>query len=400
MTLLINARVVTPEVVLDRGWIRLSGSRIAAVGTARVPEPIDGGAPHADVIDLDGAWVLPGFIDLHNHGGGGFAFNTSDPADVVAAADYHRRHGTTSLLASVVTTTPDKTCSALSAIATAMAKRPVGAAAILGAHLEGPFINADRPGCHELSLLLNPDVGVYHQFQEATAASIVQMVTVATELPGAGALVEAITAGGAIAALGHSTASYEQARAAFAAGVRVVTHLFNAMPSLNHRAPGIIGAAFDDSETILELIADGVHVHDELIRLTFTAAPGRVALVTDAVAAAGLPPGSHSHVGPVPVLVKADSVTKLNGTTLAGSTLTMDQAVRRSIAAGLPIVRVAEAASTTPARALGIGERTGSIEAGKAADLVVMDSNLAVVQVVVGGQISPDWAEQQVKVGI
>lgn len=398
MTSLINARVVTPEVVLDRGWIRLSGSRIAAVGAAADPAPINGGAERGEVIDLDGAWVLPGFIDLHNHGGGGFAFNTSDPAEVVAAAAYHRGHGTTSLLASVVTTTPEQSCSALTTIAAAMAERPVGAAAILGAHLEGPFINPDRPGCHELSLLLDPDVGLYRRFQAATAASVIRMVTVATELPGAGVLVEAITAGGAIAALGHSTASYEQARAAFVAGVRVVTHLFNAMPPLNHRAPGIIGAAFDDPDAVVELIADGVHVHDELLRLSFTAAPGRIALVTDAVAAAGLPPGSRSHVGPVPVLVKADSVTTLDGATLAGSTLTMDQAVRRCLAAGLPMVRVAEAASTTPARVLGIAGRTGSIEAGKAADLVVMDSNLAVVQVVTGGHVFTDWAEQPVTV--
>jgi len=374
VTVLANARVVTPRAVLDPGWLRIAGTRIAGVGR---------GAPPAgdEVLDLDGGYLLPGFVDLHMHGGGGAQITTDDPAEIERAVAFHRRHGTTRTLASLVTDQLDRMAAAVGTIAELVR---AGTAGIAGIHLEGPFLNPTRRGSHHREYLLAPDLTALRHLLR-TGAGTVRVVTLAPELPGGMDLLREVVAQGAIAAVGHTAASHDQARTAFAEGARLATHLFNAMGPFHHRDPGPAGAALADDTVTCELINDGVHVHEDVVRIAVTAAgPDRIAFVTDATPAAGMSSGEY-RLGPVPVFAEGATVRLADGT-LAGSTLTMDQAVRHAVHhVGLSLVDAALAAATTPARLLGIGQRTGSLRPGLDADLVVLDGALRVRAVFVAG---------------
>ena len=368
MTVYAGARVVTPGGVLDRGWVSVEDGRIAAVGAD---------APPAGAHQLSGGWLLPGFIDVHVHGGGGFDV-TKSCADMRAAVEFHRRHGTTRTLVSLMAAPVDALCEQLGWV-----RDLVHDGLVFGAHLEGPFLSAARCGAQNHAHVLDPDPLVLAKLIDAAQGCLRQM-TIAAELPGALDLVRELVAAGVIAAIGHTDATYEQASAAFAAGARLATHLFNAMGPISHRAPGAAIAALD-SDTILELINDGVHVHEGLVRVVTNAAPDRVVLVTDAVSAAGAGDGCYT-LGDRDVVVQ-DGEARLSGSTsLAGSTLTMDEAVRRLVReVGLPITTAAVAAAATPARLLGIEDLCGSIAAGLDADLVHLDDDLAVAAVMSRG---------------
>jgi N-acetylglucosamine-6-phosphate deacetylase len=373
VTVLANARVVTPRRVLEPGWLRVEDGRIAALG-AGDPETV----PPARAVDLGGAWVLPGFVDIHVHGGGGAAYTSGDPDDARAAAAFHRAHGTTTTVASLVTAGLDDLERAVRALAPLVGER-----VLAGLHLEGPYLSPSHAGAHDPALLRSPDPRELGRLLDA-AGGTVRMVTVAPELRGGLELVRRTVAAGAVAAVGHTDATYDEARAAFDAGARVATHLYNAMRSLHHREPGLVAAALEDERVTVELIADGVHVHDAVAALAFGAAgPARTALITDAMAAAGMADGAY-ELGPMDVRVR-DGVARLaGGGSIAGSTLTMDAALRRAVRAlGVPIVDAARAASTTPARLLGL--RTGALEPGLDADLVVLGDELAVSSVMVRG---------------
>jgi N-acetylglucosamine-6-phosphate deacetylase len=369
MTVLANARVVTPAAVLEPGWVRIEDGRIAALG---------GDDPPADTLDLGGAWVLPGFVDQHVHGGGGGAYTSGDPAEARAAAAFHRSHGTTTTLASLVTAEVDE----LERIVRALAPL-VGEGVIDGLHLEGPYLSPARRGAHDPALLRAPDRRALARLLDAGAGTV-RMVTVAPELPGGLDLVRQTVAAGAIAAIGHTDATYDEARAAFAAGARVATHLYNAMRELHHREPGPVAAALEDERVTIELINDGVHLHDAVAALAFaTAGPARTALITDAMAAAGMPDGRY-ELGPMDVRVHDGVARLVDGGSIAGSTLTMDVALRRAVQVlGVPMVDAAHAAATTPARRHGLP--TGALEPGLDADLVVLDDSLAVTAVMVQG---------------
>ena len=368
MTVYAGARVVTPGGVIERGWVSVEDGRIVAVG--------DGARP-ADACDLGGGWLLPGFIDVHVHGGGGFDV-TKSPDDMRAAVEFHRRHGTTRTLVSLMAAPVDALCEQLGWV-----RGLVDDELVIGAHLEGPFLSAARCGAQNHAHLLEPDALVLAKLLDAAQGSLRQM-TVAAELPGALDLVRELVAAGVVAAIGHTDATYEQASAAFAAGARLATHLFNAMGPVSHRAPGAAVAALD-GEAILELINDGVHVHDALVRVVAGAAPDRVVLITDAVSAAGAGDGCYT-LGDRDVVVQ-DGEARLSGSTsLAGSTLTMDDAVRRFVRdVGLPIEAAASAAATTPARLLGIDDECGSIATGLAADMVHLDDEFALHAVMCRG---------------
>ncbi|MEU1275360.1 N-acetylglucosamine-6-phosphate deacetylase [Streptomyces sp. NPDC005799] len=366
---LTNARVVTPDQVLEPGWLTVYGSRIKALGSGR--PPFD---QYAEVIDLGGHWVFPGFIDLHVHGGAGASFNSADPDEIRAAAAFHHQHGTTRTLASLVTDSPDSTAAALKAIAQVQAEGPGLHGHLEGAHLEGPFLSPERPGCHNIPELRPPDPAYFLELYQTVGPGVIRMITLAPELSGGLDLIETVTAHGAVAAVGHSTADLETVTRAFDLGARVVTHLHNAMPNLHHRRPGIIGAAFADPRATAELIADGVHVHDNVVALTFAAAPGRIALVTDAAPAAGTEPGHHSRIGAMPTLTRPGGlITVPDSDTLAGSSLTMDAAVSRCMSLGIDPSRAAHAAATLPARILGIAHEVGSLVPGHVADLAILD---------------------------
>jgi N-acetylglucosamine-6-phosphate deacetylase len=378
---LANARLVTPDRVLDPGWVRIADGRIVALGVGDHGPTVEPGGPGAGdlgAVDLAGAWVLPGFVDMHVHGGGGASYTSGDPDEARAAAAFHRAHGTTTTLASLVTTGVDELERAVSALVPLVADGGVA-----GLHLEGPWLSPLHAGAHDPALLRSPDSRELGRLLDAGEGTV-RMVTIAPELPGGLDLVHRTLAAGAIAAVGHTDATYEQARAAFDAGARVATHLYNAMRPQHHREPGPVAAALEDERVTIELINDGVHLHDALCALAFaTAGSRRTALITDAMAAAGMPDGPY-RLGAMRVSVHHGIARLADRDSIAGSTLTMDRALQRAVhVLGLPIVDAARAAATTPARLLGL--RTGALETGLAADLVILDDTLTVNSVIVGG---------------
>jgi N-acetylglucosamine-6-phosphate deacetylase len=388
--LLTGGRVVTPAGVLSPGWIRVAGNRIDAVGSGAATRPLPPGLP---VTELHGHWVLPGFVDMHVHGGGGASFTVGPADDARRAAAFHRGHGSTTLVASLVTA-PLADLEARTAMLAALADQGV----IAGIHLEGPFLSEVRCGAQDPRHMLAPDLAAFERLH-AAAAGHLRVITIAPELPGAAGLIKAAARVGVTAAVGHTDATADLTSAAVEAGATHATHLFNGMRPLHHREPGPAGALLDRDEVTCEVIADGVHLHDTVIRLAARAAgPGRLVLITDAMAAAGMPDGSY-RLGSMRVDV-AGGVARLAGggepgTTgasagrdgsIAGSTATMADVVRHAVAAGLPVTAVAAAASTTPARVLGLGDRTGALRAGLDADLVVCDEEFRLRAVMRRGQ--------------
>ncbi|MBO0829786.1 MAG: N-acetylglucosamine-6-phosphate deacetylase [Streptosporangiales bacterium] len=371
MTVLGGGQVVLPDRVVD-GWVQVVDGRVREVGTG--PEPED-----RDRRDVEGGYVLPGFVDIHCHGGGGASFSTTDRDEACRAARFHLAHGTTTMLASLVTASSDT----LAAQAGTLGRLAV-AGVVAGVHFEGPFLSAKRCGAQDPAYLRDPDPAGFDRLV-AAADGHARMMTVAPELPGAVDLVRWIVDAGVVAAVGHTDATYEQTRQAVDAGARVATHLFNGMRPLHHREPGPVLACLAAAEVTCELINDGTHLADPVV--AYAASSEHVALVTDAMAAAGMPDGVY-RLGTMRVRV-VDGVARLaEGDTIAGSTLTMDVAVRRAILdVGLTWPLVARAAALTPARVLGLDHLVGSLEPGKRADLVVLDpADLAVRAVMRAGE--------------
>lgn len=359
--LLAGGRVVTPGGVLSPGWIRLAGNLIDAIGTG------EAGDLPVPVVDLRGQWVLPGFVDMHVHGGGGTSFTEGSADDARRAAEFHRGHGTTSIVASLVTA-PLAELEARAALLAGLAAEGV----VAGLHLEGPFLSAARCGAQDPRHLLAPDVAVFERLH-AAAAGYLKVITIAPELPGATEVIKAAVRAGVTVAVGHTDATAEVTAAAVDAGATHATHLFNGMRPLHHREPGPVGALLDREEVTCEVIADGVHLHDIAIRLTARAAgPARLVLITDAMAAAGMPDGAY-QLGSMQVDVTG-GVARLTSGTIAGSTATMAAVLGHAVAAGLPLAAIAAAASTNPARVLGIDDRVGALRPGLDADLVVFDA--------------------------
>ncbi|GAA2312200.1 N-acetylglucosamine-6-phosphate deacetylase [Nonomuraea roseoviolacea subsp. roseoviolacea] len=363
---LADARVVTPEGVHD-GWLTIEDGRITHVGQGRAPR-----AGHS----LGGRYVVPGFVDMHNHGGAGGSFPTGDQDAARAAVELHRRHGTTTMVASLVTATVP----GLEAAAASLADL-CDDGLLAGLHFEGPYISAARCGAHDPALLREPSPGEFGRLVKAGRGHV-RMLTIAAELPGALDTIRAAREHGVIAALGHSDAGYEQTIDGIEAGATVATHLYNAMPPLGHRAPGPVAALLQDERVTVELVNDGVHVHPAMVRLACSAAgPHRTALITDAMAAAGAGDGAYV-LGALQVTVSGGVARLTEGGSIAGSTLTMDAAFRRAVQeVGLTLPEAAVTASLTPARVLGLDDTIGSIAAGKAADLVVLTDELEVAGV-------------------
>ncbi|WP_344863172.1 N-acetylglucosamine-6-phosphate deacetylase [Planomonospora alba] len=367
---LADARVVTPGGVHD-GWLTIEDGRITHVGRGTAPGP---------GLGLGGRYVVPGFVDIHNHGGAGASFPTGDPGQAHRAAALHARHGTTTLVASLVTAPLDHLTRAVSALADLCED-----GLLAGIHLEGPYIAASRCGAHDPALLREPSPQELARLVKAGRGHV-RMLTIAAELPGAPDTIREAVASGVLAALGHSDADYGQTVAGIEAGARVATHLYNAMPQLGHRAPGPIAALLEDERVTVELVNDGVHVHPAMLRLACRAAgPGRTALVTDAMAAAGAGDGTYD-LGALKVDVTGGVARLVDGDgglgSIAGSTLTMDVAFRRAVRElGLSLPEAAEVTSLTPARVLGLGDRVGSVAVGKQADLVVLTDDLEVAGV-------------------
>lgn len=364
-TLLRADRMTTGGDVVDDGWALFDGTTIAGTGA--------GQAPAADRV-IEGALLTPGFVDIHCHGGRGGAFDDADPRGLAL----HREHGATRTMLSLVSAPVDALVEEVARCADLVERDPL----ILGIHLEGPFLADSHRGAHDPEALVAPTPDDVARLLDAGRGTIRQ-VTLAPELPGADAAIAQFVAAGVRVGVGHTDATYAQAEAAFASGASILTHAFNAMNGLHHRAPGPIPAALDAGAT-LELIADGTHVQDPMIRLLFELAPGRVALVTDATSAAGQPDGEY-ELGGLAVTV-TDGVPRLTGTdAIAGSTLTMDRAVRVAAGAGVPLPDAVRAATLTPAAAIGRGD-IGALRPGAAADAVLLGDDLDVREVWADGE--------------
>jgi N-acetylglucosamine-6-phosphate deacetylase len=371
-TLVRAARLVDVAGTVEDGWVLVDGDTIRATGAGR-------DAPDADEqVDLGAATLVPGFVDLHGHGGATQAY---EDASFTGALAMHRAHGTTGSVLSLVANPVPALVASLAQVRSVMAAHPL----VLGAHLEGPFLSPDNKGAHNSDFLVAPTPDVVDELL-AAGEGVLRQVTIAPELPGALDAVRRFVAAGVTVAVGHTVGTYEQARAAFDAGATVLTHAFNAMPGLHHRAPGPIGAAVADDRVTLELILDGVHVHPAAARTLLRAAPGRVALITDAMGAAGAADGAY-RLGSLDVTV-TDGVAHVAGTdTIAGSTLTQDVALRNAVElVGMSLPEAVAALTSVPARALGLGDRLGRIAPGYAADLVALSPSFGVQRVWGGGQ--------------
>lgn len=330
---------------------------------------------------IDGI-LVPGFIDIHVHGGDGADFMDAHEEAVDRILAFHAAHGTTALAATTLSASRADLHGAVESIARASAERRT-AAEIVAIHLEGPYINAARAGAQDRDSIRAADI---HELAAliAVAPRLAWIVTVAPEIDGARALIEHFR-DRVVFSIGHTAADHATAVAALEWGASHFTHLYNAMTGLGHREPGVVGAALTSVDSTAELIADGVHVHPAALRLAMAAMPQRIALVTDAMRACGLADGTYKLYGyDVDV---ADGAARLSDGTLAGSVLTMAGAVKNAIElAGMPIDTVIPFASEIPARIAGVGSRKGKIERRYDADLVVLDERFEVERVFAGGE--------------
>lgn len=378
MTVLTADRVLLDDGFVEDVWIEIVDGRIHEIGASQ----------RDDVTDLGAGYLVPGFVDMHCHGGGSASFSEGEQA-ARTAAGFHRQHGTTSIVASLATDTLEelaKTCETLLDVYQEQV--------IAGIHLEGPFINPAHRGAHNPDLLLDPNPAwlssVIESCRLPDGDNALRMVTLAAEMPRGLSAVATIREHGTVAALGHTNASYEETCEAIEAGIRVGTHLFNGMPSIRGRQPGPVIALLSDQRVTLELIADNIHVHPANIERIFAAAGShRIALVSDCIQAAGMADGIYELAGSE-ISVTGGVARLTHGDSLAGSTLTMDRAVRNAVTAGVGLTDAIRAATATPAEVLSLRDR-GRIDPGCRADLVHLSESLVVKRVMTAGL----WVDQQ-----
>ena len=376
-TVLRNARILAGDEFRDDLAVVIEDGRITALVSDAAPQL--GSAD--EQVDLGGGWLLPGFIDAQVNGGGGVLFNnTPDVESLRTLAAAHRRFGTTGLLPTLISDDVQVMRRAIDATRAAIAQ---GVPGVLGIHLEGPYIAPGRKGTHDANKFRVPDAD-----EIAMAASLDNGVTLLTLAPERVPLesIRALVERGVIVAAGHTAASYEEARAGLDAGIRGFTHLYNAMSPLTGREPGAVGAALEDRDSWVGIIADGVHVHAASLRVALAAKPrGKVMLVTDAMPPVGADSPSYELYGEV--ITAVDGVVRNAAGSLAGSALDMATAVRNAVhLLGLPLDEAARMASRYPAQFLNLDDRLGEIAEGYQADLVLLDDALQVRATWIAGE--------------
>jgi N-acetylglucosamine-6-phosphate deacetylase len=337
-------------------------------------------ADDAEVLDGNGYILTPGLIDIHNHGGAGSSYGDSAEA-IRTARRLHLEHGITRQLLSLVTASPEVLISQIQLAAAEIRRDPT----ILGIHLEGPFLARDYCGAHDPALLRDPDPDLVEQLLDAADGTLCE-VTMAPERAHFAESARLLRDAGVVVAVGHTAATFEQTRAAIDAGATLLTHAFNGMPGVHHRAPGPVFAFVEESGSWLEVINDGAHVRPEMIRMLCGLAPERVALVSDAMAATGVGDGEY-RLGDLDVVVEAGVARLTKGKAIAGSTITLDVAVARAVQdVGLSPVAAIEAATAVPAQILGVADRFGRLEPGYVADAVLFDQDWQVRSVWIDGR--------------
>lgn len=379
LALITSGRILTPAGPREAAWLRVSDGRIAEIGAGDPPD-----APAAETLDAGGRTVAPGLIDVHVHGGNGHESMDADPEGLREMARFHAQHGVTSIVPTTWTAGHDETLAALEVIGEATGPVDRGAT-ILGAHMEGPYLNAARKGAHRPHLIRGADRA---QARELLDTGVVRMLALAPEIEANQWLIAECVQRGITVAAGHTDATYEQMATAAGHGVTHVTHVFNGMRGLHHREPGAAGAALALDALTCELIADGVHVAAPVMELVWRAkgADGML-LVTDTNKTAGLPEGEYTKAGRT-VRVRAGDAVRLPDGTISGSTTPMAGALRRFRAAtGASMDEAWPVASRNPALAVGAGDRKGSLEVGKDADVVVLDDDGEVWATVTEGRL-------------
>lgn len=377
MILLKQCDYLAPDGNFVKGDILIDGDKISGVGEI-MGEPDD-----TYIIDLEGKKVIPGLIDIHFHGALGYDMMDAASAQIVEIARFLAEGGVTSFLPTTITSTMPDLYRVLMNIKDATSLNDYGAS-ILGAHIEGPYINPKQKGCHDPALMKPPVIEEYREFKRILGDLKVHL-TVAPELAGSMEFVKYVTDDGNTVSIGHSNADSGTVARGLDSGANVFTHLFNGMKGLHHREPGVAGAALV-GDAFAEVICDGIHVHPEIVKLIYRMkGKERVVLVTDAMAATGLGDGEYFFGGFKIKVV--DGIARKDDGTLASSTLSLFKAVKNMMQiTGIPFAEAVAMASINPARVIGIDKITGSIEPGKRADLVLINDSLEVEAVICRGQ--------------
>ncbi|MBQ6622412.1 MAG: N-acetylglucosamine-6-phosphate deacetylase [Mogibacterium sp.] len=331
--------------------------------------------------DLGGSKVLPGLVDIHTHGNSGADFSDGDTDGLFRMARYLASNGVTSFAPATMTLPYETLAAAFETAVQFRARRPAGCARVVGIHMEGPFLAEKRKGAQNAEHLREPDFDAFRKLYDS-CGGLISIVDVAPELPGAVAFTGRAKEH-CVVSVGHTDAGYEEAAAVFDAGATHLTHLFNAMPPIDHRRPGVIGAASERDTVRAELICDGVHVHPGAVRMAFRLFAGRICLISDALRCCGMPDGEYELGGQAVYL--RDGAARLADGTLAGSAANLYTCMRNAIRFGIPEAEAIRSATIVPARQIGAADQIGSIEAGKLADFVVCDDALNLRQVYVKG---------------
>ena len=349
-------------------------------------EKLEQSSADGKTYDASGCYVIPGLTDLHFHGCVGEDFSDATPDGLQKMAEYELSRGVTQICPAGMTLGEDQLTRICQNAAAHRAKNP-GGAELVGLHLEGPFLCKAKKGAQNEAFLHDPDPAMLHRLQQA-AQGMVKLVTLAAEQPGALEFIRSAQEDGITVSLGHTTADYDTACAAYEAGARQATHLFNAMPPFTHRAPGVVGAAFDHPQVKVELISDGVHIHPSVVRAVFQLfGAGRVILISDSLRATGMPDGRYPFGGQE-IEVHGNRATMADDpNTLAGSVSDLMACMRSAVSFGIPLHDAVRAAAVNPAQVLGIFDRLGSLDVGKTANLAILDRDLNLKDVFFRGQL-------------
>lgn len=372
-----NIEIIDADLAIENERIKEISSRINAEGT--------------DVIDLKGYTILPGFIDQHTHGCAGFDTCDANKEGLIAISRQMATNGVTSYCPTTMTFPEEKLCKVLSVVRECMDEGLPGAY-IQGVNMEGPFINKSKKGAQKGEYVLEPDYDMFRRINEKSGG-IVKIVDIAPECAGADEFIKRAR-GDCKISIAHTAATYEQAMYAFAEGVSQATHLFNAMPGLNHRAPGVVGAVFDSEDVKAELICDGIHIHPAALRIAFKAlGEDRTIIISDSMSAAGCPNGEY-ELGGQKVWVK-DGLATLEDGTIAGSTTNLFDEFINALEFGIPLRHVLKSLTVNPAKQLGVYNETGRISLGKYADLIVINNNMEIKLVIIKGRLAVDNLTQR-----
>ena len=339
--------------------------------------------PEEEGVDLQGSYVIPGLIDVHNHGNSNADFSDGDYDGLKRMAAYLAKNGVTAFAPASMTLPYEVLEKAFKTAAMLHSEAPEGCSRLMGIQMEGPFFSEKKKGAQNGAYLMEPDFQAFKELYES-CGGLVRIADIAPELPGSADFIRQASALCTVS-IAHTDASYEHAKAAFEAGANHVTHLFNAMPPLHHRNPGVIGAASETENVVAELICDGEHVHPSSVRAAFRLFPGRICLVSDALRCCGMPDGQY-ELGGQDIFLKG-TLARLADGTIAGSASNLYDCLLKALEFGIDVTTAINAATLTPAKQLGCADKLGSIEEGKLADFVVCDSRLGRKAVYMSGKM-------------